>query len=202
MGARPYSPILGRFVAVDPVDGGSLNNYDYAGQDPVNGYDLDGTMLQASPAEAGKITVEMATVILNAIGAAGVRASKLGSALRNALDAGERSAAARALPGAGRLAKQIGLPEWLDRSAGGGLFVAGFALDVATGDSVKRAAGAAIGGAIGAMAGRMIGGAACGAAGVATAGSGLALCGAAIVGGSLVFGYVGSKIGVFVAMKL
>jgi RHS repeat-associated protein len=43
MGARPYDPRLGRFIAVDPIDGGSLNNYDYAGQDPVNGYDLDGT---------------------------------------------------------------------------------------------------------------------------------------------------------------
>ena len=42
MGARPYDPTLGRFIAVDPVPGGSLNNYDYAGQDPVNGYDLDG----------------------------------------------------------------------------------------------------------------------------------------------------------------
>ena len=43
MGARLYDPALGRFLAVDPVEGGSANNYDYAKQDPVNGYDLDGT---------------------------------------------------------------------------------------------------------------------------------------------------------------
>ncbi len=42
MGARPYDPSLGRFLAVDPVEGGSANNYDYAGQDPINAYDLDG----------------------------------------------------------------------------------------------------------------------------------------------------------------
>jgi hypothetical protein len=42
MGARPYDPALGRFLAVDPVDGGSLNNYDYAAQDPINAYDLTG----------------------------------------------------------------------------------------------------------------------------------------------------------------
>jgi RHS repeat-associated protein len=45
MGARPYDPTTGRFIAVDPVDGGSLNNYDYAGQDPLNRYDLTGKML-------------------------------------------------------------------------------------------------------------------------------------------------------------
>lgn len=42
MGARPYDPAIGRLLAVDPVEGGALNNYDYAGQDPVNLYDLDG----------------------------------------------------------------------------------------------------------------------------------------------------------------
>jgi hypothetical protein len=42
MGARPYDPTTGRFLSVDPIDGGSLNNYDYAGQDAVDDYDLDG----------------------------------------------------------------------------------------------------------------------------------------------------------------
>jgi hypothetical protein len=42
MGARVYVPQLGRFLQVDPVLGGSANPYDYANQDPVNSYDLDG----------------------------------------------------------------------------------------------------------------------------------------------------------------
>ncbi|MFH8387944.1 RHS repeat-associated core domain-containing protein [Kitasatospora sp. NPDC018058] len=43
MGARLYSPALGRFLQVDPVPGGNAGPYDYCTGDPVNCTDLDGT---------------------------------------------------------------------------------------------------------------------------------------------------------------
>jgi RHS repeat-associated protein len=43
MGVRSYVPAIGRFISVDPVQGGSANAYDYANADPLNTFDLTGT---------------------------------------------------------------------------------------------------------------------------------------------------------------
>ncbi len=46
MGARQYVPALGRFLQVDPIEGGSANDYDYTNGDPVNASDLGGTCVE------------------------------------------------------------------------------------------------------------------------------------------------------------
>lgn len=53
MGARPYHPGLGRFLAVDPVEGGTPNDYVYV-TDPINSFDLNGMWGIPNPIKAVK----------------------------------------------------------------------------------------------------------------------------------------------------
>jgi hypothetical protein len=52
MGARQYFSLLGRFLEVDPVPGGVVNDYIYP-PDPVNSNDLDG-LRRRSPRPRGE----------------------------------------------------------------------------------------------------------------------------------------------------
>jgi RHS repeat-associated protein len=81
MGVRSYVPAMGRFTSVDPVPGGSANAYDYAGQDPVNTFDLD-----------GRVCVPCAV----AVGAVAGRAALGFMARRGAAEAAKRGAAREA----------------------------------------------------------------------------------------------------------
>lgn len=51
MGVRLYAPALGRFLQPDPLPGGSCNAYEYACQDPVNLFDLDGRAVGTTAAD-------------------------------------------------------------------------------------------------------------------------------------------------------
>jgi RHS repeat-associated protein len=42
MGVRLYNPTTGRFLSIDPIEGGSCNAYEYTCADPINNLDLDG----------------------------------------------------------------------------------------------------------------------------------------------------------------
>ena len=53
MGARPYDATSGRFLAKDPSQGGSCNDYDYACADPVNEMDLTGTNVRCCDGGGG-----------------------------------------------------------------------------------------------------------------------------------------------------
>ena len=58
MGARPYHIALGRFLTVDPIEGGCANDYAYVNGDPINQMDLSGKNMfgDAWDATGGKVT--------------------------------------------------------------------------------------------------------------------------------------------------
>jgi RHS repeat-associated protein len=70
MGARVYLPGFGRFLQVDPVQGGTPNNYVYP-PEPVNNYDLTGTIAPLIAALApviGRVAVGAAVKIATSYG--------------------------------------------------------------------------------------------------------------------------------------
>ncbi|OCI29632.1 tRNA nuclease WapA precursor [Oerskovia enterophila] len=70
MGVRLYHPATGRFLSVDPVPGGSANNYDYCNADPINCTDLGGTWTWNGLAKKIAVVGEIASIIPGPIGAA------------------------------------------------------------------------------------------------------------------------------------
>ncbi|WP_405008414.1 hypothetical protein OHV13_33740 [Kitasatospora purpeofusca] len=73
MGARLYSPALGRFLQIDPMPGGNASPYDYCTGDPVNCTDLDGNWgmpkwLKKTVEVVAKVAEVVATVVPGPIG--------------------------------------------------------------------------------------------------------------------------------------
>jgi hypothetical protein len=76
MGERQYAPGLGRFLSVDPVEGGCANDYAYVKGDPIGSNDLSGRGIgeflcrpfkKLKPRE--KLAAVFGTVMLEALGA-------------------------------------------------------------------------------------------------------------------------------------
>ncbi len=81
MGARVYIPVLGRFLSIDPKEGGNENNYTYP-VDPVNEFDLDGEfgLSWGVFKLVTKIVTKVADVVSNVPGPIGMVASGVATA--------------------------------------------------------------------------------------------------------------------------
>jgi RHS repeat-associated protein len=92
MGARPYSPLLGRFLSIDPIEGGSANDYDYVNGDPTNSSDVGGT----APSAPARCT-QSKSVCDEIIGATTLRCRTAGNTRGDCLEV-EKDAIAVGVP--------------------------------------------------------------------------------------------------------
>lgn len=75
MGVRLYSPENGRFLSVDPIEGGNASAYDYCNADPVNCTDLDGRWGWSNLFSAVAKVAEVASWVPGPVGAAAAAVS-------------------------------------------------------------------------------------------------------------------------------
>lgn len=108
MGSRVYIPSLGRFAQVDPIDGGTLNNYVYAA-DPINQNDYSGKFIFAIPfvvevlwagAAAASAYIIMTNPTVKSAGVSAINTAT--SAVGNLLKQGFRSVPQVAAPPPGK----------------------------------------------------------------------------------------------------
>jgi RHS repeat-associated protein len=74
MGARVYIPALGRFLSVDPIEGGTENNYLYP-TDPINEFDLTGEFSFKNAMKKVAAVSSVASIIPGPIGMAAAAVS-------------------------------------------------------------------------------------------------------------------------------